>query len=188
MSKRDTLLHAMHDIGLAAWFGGSLAGAVAVDGAADIPDPAMRLEAANDPWARWTPVSALAIGTHLVGGAVLLRANRDLVAGQRWVALQAAAKLVLTGAALAVTGYSGALGRRLHAVDGTAVEGGTTAVTPTSSEVARIQRQLGACRWLIPTLTGAVSVLAALDAERQRPVRRLSGMFGKQVRWLRAGR
>lgn len=29
MSERNTVLRSLHDIGLAAWFGGSLAGAVA---------------------------------------------------------------------------------------------------------------------------------------------------------------
>ena len=34
MAQRNTLAHAMHDIGLAAWFGGSLMGAVGLNGAA----------------------------------------------------------------------------------------------------------------------------------------------------------
>ncbi|MFJ6673782.1 hypothetical protein ACIQMJ_21965 [Actinosynnema sp. NPDC091369] len=188
MSQRNTLVRAMHDIGLAAWFGGSLAGAVAVNGAAaDIPDHRRRLQVANAGWARWTPVNAVAIGMHLVGGTALLRADRDRVAVQRGVAAQTGVKLVLTGAALVVTGYSRALGKKLQAADGVAVEGGTTPAESTPPEIAHAQRQLDICQWLIPVLTGGISVLTALAGEQLRPDRQADGMSGKQVRWLRRG-
>ena len=119
MSERNTVVRSLHDLGLAAWFGGSLAGAVAVNGAAaDVPEPKLRLTVANAGWARWAPVNAAAIGAHLIGGAALLRANRSRIAGQSGVAAQTVAKLALTGAALAVTAYSGALGKKLSAADG----------------------------------------------------------------------
>jgi hypothetical protein len=39
-SNRNTVVRSMHDIGAAAWFGGSLMGAVALNGATtDIGDP-----------------------------------------------------------------------------------------------------------------------------------------------------
>ena len=47
MAQRNTLAHALHDIGLAAWFGGSLMGAIGVNGAAaDVDDPRQRCRAA----------------------------------------------------------------------------------------------------------------------------------------------
>jgi hypothetical protein len=61
-----------------------------------------------------------------------------------------AAKLTLTGAALAVTAYSGALGRKLRAADGVVVEGGTDPASSTPEKVARVQQQLGLCQRLIP--------------------------------------
>lgn len=187
MSERNTLVRSMHDIGLAAWFGGSLAGAVAVNGAAsDVPDPRLRLTVANAGWARWAPVNAVAIGAHPIGGAALLRANRGRVAGQSGVAAQTVAKLVLTAAALGVTAYSGALGRKLSAADGVVVDGGTTPSATTPPEVAKIQKQLGACQWLIPALTGGVSVLTALAGEQQRPGEQLAATIAKPVAWLRA--
>ncbi|WP_370964618.1 hypothetical protein [Amycolatopsis sp. cg9] len=187
MTSTTTFVRAMHDVGLAAWFGGSLAGAVAVNGAAaDLPDAEMRLKAATAGWARWTPVNAVAIGAHLVGGAALLRANRGRVAGQRGVAAQTAAKLTLTGAALLVTAYSRALGKKLENAEGTAVEGGTTPAASTPPEIAHTQRQLDTCQWLIPALTGGVSVLTALAGEQQRPGRQLAGAIAKPARLLRA--
>ncbi len=112
---RSTFSHVMHDLGLAAWFGGSLAGAVGINGAAaDVSDTGQRLRVANAGWARWTPVNLAAIGVHLVGGAGLLLANKGRVATQRGVGASTIAKTALTAAALGVTAYSRALGKKLE--------------------------------------------------------------------------
>jgi hypothetical protein len=95
------------------------------------------------------------------------------------------AKLTLTGAALAVTAYSGALGRKLRAANGVVVEGGTDPAPGTSDEVAHAQQQLGVCQWLIPALTGGISVLTALAGEQQRPVQQLAGLVTRRLRRLR---
>jgi hypothetical protein len=69
MSERNTVLRSMHDIGLAGWFGGSLMGAVGLNGAAaQAVNPAERLQIASAGWDRWAPVNLAAIGTHLAGG------------------------------------------------------------------------------------------------------------------------
>ena len=48
MSERDTVLRSMHDTGLAAWFGGSLMGAVSLNSAAaEASSPAERLQIAS---------------------------------------------------------------------------------------------------------------------------------------------
>jgi hypothetical protein len=187
MSERNTVVRSLHDLGLAAWFGGSLAGAVAVNGAAaDVPDAKMRLRVANAGWARWTPVNAAAIAAHLVGGAGLLRANRARAAAQSGVGASTVAKLVLTGAALAVTAYSRTLGKKLQHADGVPVDGGTDPAADTPPELARAQQQLDTCQWLIPALTGGITVLSALQGEQQRPDQQLSGIFTKPGQWLRA--
>jgi hypothetical protein len=187
MSERNTVVRSLHDLGLAAWFGGSLAGAVAVNGAAaDVPDPQLRLRVANAGWARWTPVNAAAIGAHLLGGAGLLRANRGRVAAQNGVGAATVAKLVLTGAALAITAYSRSLGNKLQHADGVPVAGGTDPAADTPPELAKVQQQLAACQWLIPALTGGISVLSALHGEQQRPAQQASGVLAKPGQWLRA--
>ena len=155
MSERNTVVRSLHDLGLAAWFGGSLAGAVGINGAAaDVPDRALRLQVANAGWGRWTPVNLGAIAAHLVGGAGLLYANRQRVAGQRGVGASTVAKLVVTGAALGATAWSGALGSRLAKYNGVPVEGGTDPAPGTPPQVAPAQRQLKILQWVIPALTG----------------------------------
>jgi hypothetical protein len=187
MSERNTLVRSLHDLGLSAWFGGSLAGAVAVNGAAaDVTDPVQRLRVANAGWARWTPVNAAAIGAHLVGGAGLLAANRGRVAAQSGVGASTTAKLAVTGAALAVTAYSRALGKKLQQADGVPVEGGTDPSPTTPPDIAKIQKRLAVCQWLIPALTGALTVLTSLHGEQQRPGQQLPGVSTKPGKLLRA--
>jgi hypothetical protein len=187
MSQRNTVVRSMHDLGLAAWFGGTLAGAVAVNGAAaDVSDPKQRLHVANTGWARWTPVNLAAIVAHLVGGAGLLFANKGRVATQRGVGASTGAKAGLTIAALGVTAYSRVLGKMLEQADGAPVEGGTDAVQDTPAGVAKAQQQLKVAQWLVPALTGAIAVLNAVEGEQQRPSQQLPGILAKPMRWLLA--
>jgi hypothetical protein len=178
MSERNTLAHAMHDLGLAAWFGGSLMGAVGVNGAAaDVDDPRQRARVANAGWAKWTPVNAVAIGAHLIGGAQLLKANKGRVATQRGVLANTNLKMALTGGALAATGYARVLGKKMQKFGDVPVAGGTTPTATTPPEVAKAQKQLTALQWAIPGLTGAILASSALHEEQQRPSQVTAGVI-----------
>ena len=188
MSNRNTVVRSLHDLGLGAWFGGALAGAVAVNGAAaDIPDEKQRLRVANAGWARWTPVNLVAIIIHLVGGAGVLVGNKGRVASQKGVGTSTIAKTAVTGAALGVTAYSRALGKKLEQAEGTPVEGGTEPAAGTPTDIARAQQQLAVCQWVIPALTGALVVLNAVHGEQQRPSQVLPGILAKPARLLGLG-
>jgi hypothetical protein len=178
MTQDNTLARSLHDLGLATWFGGSLMGAVGLNGAAAVVDqPAQRLRVANAGWARWTPVNLAGIAAHLAGGAVLLTGNKGRVATQRGVASATVAKATVTGLALAATAYARALGERLMEAGDAPVEGGTTPAGDTPPELAGAQRQLTVLQWVIPGLTGAALVLNALMGEQQRPQQVSSGLL-----------
>src|ERR1700710_2036482 len=102
MSSRNTLVRSLHDLGAAAWFGGSLMGAVGLNGAAaQASNPQERPRIAAEGWARWAAwatVSAAAIGAHLLGGAGILLANRQRVVAQSGVTANTVVKTVVTGA------------------------------------------------------------------------------------------
>jgi hypothetical protein len=177
-SNRNTIVRSLHDVGAAAWFGGSLMGAIALNGASkDVSNPLERAKIASSGWARWAPFSAAAIGAHLVGGAGLLLANRDRVRGQAGVGTNSAVKAALTVAAIGTTTYSGVLGAKLAktAGDDTYTEGGTTPSAATPDDVATIQQQLRILQWATPVLTGALIVLGAQQGEQQRPQERVRG-------------
>jgi hypothetical protein len=181
----NTLSRSLHDLGLATWFGGSLMGAVGLNGAAaDVAEPKQRLRVANAGWNRWAPVNLAGIAAHVAGGAVLLAANKGRVASQQGVAQATVMKTALTAAALAATAWSRALGTRLDQAGEVPVEGGTDPTTDTPEEVAAAQRQLRVLQWVIPALTGAVLVLNARMGEQQRPAQVTGGLLGRR----RAGR
>jgi len=178
MAQRNTLAHAMHDIGLAAWFGGSLMGAIGVNGAAaDVDDPRQRARVANAGWNRWTPFNAVAIGAHLVGGAQLLRANKGRVANQKGVLANTNTKLALTAGALGATAYARVLGKKMLAAGDVPVAGGTDSLATTPPEVAKAQKQLSALQWAIPGLTGAMLASSSLHEEQQRPSQVVGGVL-----------
>ena len=57
MSEKNTLVRSLHDVGLAAWFGSSLMGAVGVNGAAAAAhDPRERMRLAGVGWSKWQPL------------------------------------------------------------------------------------------------------------------------------------
>ena len=176
MADRNTLAHFLHDAGLAAWFGGTLMGAIGVNGAAaDVDDPRQRARVANAGWARWTPVNALAIGAHLFGGAQLLKANKGRVATQQGVLANTNTKLALTAAALGATAYYRVLGKKMQAAGDVPVAGGTNPSSTTPADVAKAQKQLNALQWAIPALTGGILASSALHEEQQRTTEVVKG-------------
>jgi hypothetical protein len=186
MAPTDTTVaRTLHDLGLAAWFGGSLMGATGVNGAAAVvQDPTQRLRVANSGWARWTPLNLAGIAAHLAGGAVLTGANKGRLAGQQGVAASSTVKAALTVVALGTTAYARVLGKKLERAGDVPVEGGTTPNPATPEDVARAQRQLTVLQWMIPALTGGLLVVNARMGEQQRPTQVTKGL----VRRLLPGR
>jgi hypothetical protein len=185
MTADNTVSRSLHDLGLATWFGGSLMGAVGLNGAAaEVEEPKQRLRVANSGWNRWTPVNLAGITAHVAGGLILLGANKGRVASQQGVGQATVVKTALTGAALAATAWSRALGAKLDQAGEVPVEAGTEPRDDTPEDVAKAQRQLKVLQWVIPALTGAVLVLNARMGEQQRPTQITGGLLGR----LRPGR
>ena len=173
----NTVSRSMHDVGLAAWFGGTLANAVALNRAAASTRRLSDAGAvANAGWDRWTPVNAAAIGAHLVGSVGQLVGNSERLAAQQGVATMSMVKTGVTAAALAATGYSRMLGRKVSQYHAVPAADGTTPTTGTPAEVAAAQKQLTALQWAIPALTGALVVISAFAGEQQRPANVLTGI------------
>ncbi len=167
---KNTLIRSMHDVGLAAWFGGSLMGAAGLNSAAgELDDPRQRARVANAGWARWTPINLAAIGAHTAGGIVLTRANRARMATQGGVAGATRLKALLTLAALGATAYSRVLGQKVISAGDVPVGAGAEPTAATPPEVEGAQRQLRYLQWTIPALTGGLVLLGALMGEQQRP-------------------
>jgi len=175
-TERNTLVRSLHDLGAAAWFGGSLMGAVGLNGASrDITNPAERAKIAADGWGRWAPVAAGAIGAHAIGGLGLILANRDRVKRQDGVGANTALKAALTVAAMAATAYSGVLGKKLANADPGHVTSGTVPSDATPDQDAKVQQQLRVLQWATPILAGALIILGAQQGEQQKAGQVLTG-------------
>ncbi|MCZ9343654.1 hypothetical protein NGM37_38485 [Streptomyces sp. TRM76130] len=178
MSERNTFLRSLHDVGLAAWFGGSLMGAVGLNGAAESEGGSRTATAriSSAGWAKWTPVNAVAIGLHLFGSGGMLAADAPRVANQQGAAGATLAKTVVTGAALAATAYSRVLGKQVQLASSDDPDDAEKAAKhPIDTE--RVQRHLVVAQWAVPALTGCLLVLGALHGEQQRCAGQTQGMW-----------
>ena len=185
MSERNTIVRSLHDLGAAAWFGGSLMGAVGVNGAAaTVRDPRDRAGVAAAGWGKWAPVNAAAIGAHVVGGAAILYANRGRAKNQAGVTANTVTKLVVTGLAIGATVVSGALGAKVAQGQGRPVEGATEPASSTPDDVATAQKNLKYLQWALPVLTGTIIVLGSQQGEQQRPEQIVAGLGNKLAQRL----
>jgi hypothetical protein len=176
----NTFARTLHDVGLAAWFGGTLANATALNPAAAQAEGEKATGAvANTGWDRWTPVNAAAIGAHLTGSVILLASDSKRLAGQKGQVTAAVAKTALTAAALGVTAYSRALGRKVSENTHVPAESGTEPAPGTPQDVANAQRQLRALQRAVPALTGALVAVTSYVGEQQRPSAVRSGVLGR---------
>jgi hypothetical protein len=178
-AKQNTLARALHDVGLAAWFGGALMGAVGLNGASrEVRDPAERTRVANSGWGRWTPVSLAAITLHYLGLVQLAQANKSRLAAQQGVGTATFVKAGLGTAAMATTVYARLLGQKVMEAEADAAQRGdelptaaaTTPAQATPYDVRQVQRQLRVAQWAVPALTGAVLIADAKLSEQQRPM------------------
>jgi hypothetical protein len=170
----------LHDLGLAAWFGGTLANAVSLNRAAGAASDAKSTgRVANEGWNAWTPVNAAAIGVHLVGSIGQLNGNKDRLTTQKGVGTMAITKTILTVAALGVTAYSRVLGKKVADNHDVPAQSGTEPSSSTPHDVAVAQQQLKALQWAIPALTGALVVVTAYAGEQQRPAAVKAGVLDR---------
>jgi hypothetical protein len=182
MSERNTFVRSMHDIGLAAWFGGSLMGAVGLNGgAATANDPTEKLAISSAGWARWAPVQVGAIAIHGIGGASLIFANKSRLLSQPGSRTNTIVKFALTLAAAGTTVYSGVLGARIaqHADEGG--RGVTEPSSTSSEELESAQKQQKVLQWVTPAITLVLIVLAAQQGEQQRPI---AGLIAAKLRGI----
>ncbi len=163
------VIRSLHDLGLAAWTGGSLMGAVGLNAAASsLADPRQRSRAATAGWSRWAPVNAAAIGAHLVGATGQLVTDWPRVRSQQGVARSSAIKTATTGVGLGVAVWSGLLNRKMDKAGAVPVTGATEAALSTPPEVARTLRQLKLVQWLNPAVGLALIALSDWQSQQQR--------------------
>jgi hypothetical protein len=163
------MVRSVHDLGLAAWFGGSLMGAVGLNGAtAGASEPSERLRLSANGWTLWTPWQIGAIAAHAIGGVGLIIANRARLTHQSGATANTIAKTAITLTAAGAAAYAGYLGSQLTSEEDQATVGVTEPAPGASQKLTSAQHQLKIIQWAIPALTGIAVVLGAQQREQQR--------------------
>lgn len=158
---------ALHDVGLAAWFGGAWMGALGLNGATiEVDDHTQRTRVANAGWFRWAPVAGAAMTAHVAGAFALGRLT--------WSPSPSApptpvdhTRTVLTVLAVLATVQTGASGQRVVAGGDVPVASAVRPINATPDEVATAQRHLRVAQWVVPAVTGALLLLEAFDSARR---------------------
>lgn len=170
MSSRDTLIRSFHDVGLAAWFGGTLMGAVGLNGgAATATSPTERLKISSAGWMKWAPVQWAFMLAHAFGGLALIYTNKERLKVQGEARTNTLVKAALELVAGVVTIYSGFLGAKIAKNANEGGEGVTEPSASASTELSSAQKQQKVLQWAIPALTAILLVLGAQQGEQQRP-------------------
>ncbi|MCY1159378.1 MAG: hypothetical protein MOP51_2403 [Citricoccus sp.] len=165
----NLVARSVHDLSAAAWFGGSLMGAVGLNGAtAQAKDPTERTRLSSLGWKRWAPVQTAAFAAHLGTWAPILWENKGRYVAQQGVMRWTWVKAGVTVAGAAVTLYSGMLGRKVDELSQQGAQGATEPSPTASPELQEAQERLRLLQWTIPAFAGAVIVLGAHHGELQR--------------------
>jgi hypothetical protein len=173
----QTLSRTLHDLGAAAWFGGSLMGASALNrAAAAAPSSSDQLRVEDAGWAAWQPWKTAAIAAHVAGSLGLLWGNKGRLAGQRGAMAVNVTKTGVFAAALGADLYAAALGQRIAQASSAVGVGGDGSVSAPDPDQ---HQRLRAVQWSVPVLTGINVALGAKMGEQQRATNLLSGLAAR---------
>jgi hypothetical protein len=173
----NLIARSVHDLTAAAWFGGSLMGAIGLNGAAaEARNPSERTRLSSLGWMRWAPFQTAAFASHLVADLAIAWENKERIAQQEGVARDTFLKTAVTVVGAAVTLYSGILGKKVEKLAGEGAEGATEPRPESSDELTAAQQQLKMLQWVIPVFAGLVIILGAKHGEMQRPKNVFAGL------------
>ena len=176
---------AVHDLGAALWFGGSVMGVAGVNkSGADLRDGVDKVRVAASAWRRFAPAQWLGIGAVMVAGSRLTWESKGRLAVQHGIGRAGAAQAAVAVAGAAATGFAAWSGSRIAQLTERVQERGERfdtedATIPngaTPPEVAAWQRRQRVAQYLVPTLAGANIVLNAYLTQHYRPGATLAGI------------
>jgi hypothetical protein len=176
---------AVHDLGAALWFGGSVMGVAGVNkSGADLRDGLDKVRVAESAWRRFAPVQWLGIGAVLVAGSRLTLLSKGRLAVQHGVGRAGAAQAAAAVAGTAATAFAAYSGSRIGKLTEEAAARGervdvhdaTIPNAQTPPEVATWQRRQRVAQYLVPLFAGANIAINAYLTQQYRPGRTAIGI------------
>lgn len=160
---RTKVLRLVHDVSLAAWFGGAWMGAVGLNGATtEVDDHTQRTRVANAGWFRWAPVVGMSVVLHTVAASMRGRLRPAIGAEP---ARLAGMRTGLTLVALAATAETGVSGQRVVRAGDVPVASATRPIAATPADVAAAQARLRLAQWAVPAATALLWVVESLQSD-----------------------
>ena len=172
------LAQAVHDLGAALWFGGTVMGVAGVNKAGnDLRDPLDKVRVAESAWRRFAPVEWAGIAAVLGAGTQLTRASRSRLATQHGWARAGGTKAAVAVAGAAASAFAAYSGNKIGQLTEQAARSGqqldvqdaSTPSAQTPPDIVRWQRRQRAAQYLVPLTSGANIVLNAYLVQTYRP-------------------
>lgn len=165
-----SITRAVHDVGTALWWGGTLMGALAMNPAVEVlDDPEERGKMVDEGWARFQPYAAAGLTASIITH-IMMRRNPPVKPSQTYKTT-ARVKDALLGAAVVSSIASLALGEYTTHYEPdafTPMESATTPDNETPEEVAQAQGGLSISSWAqILSGLGLIVTSAILATERE---------------------
>ncbi|HEX8346048.1 MAG TPA: hypothetical protein VF657_15105 [Actinoplanes sp.] len=166
MSQTDNhaVAQAVHDLGSALWFGGTVMGVAGVNkSGADLPQGIDRIRVASSAWNRFAPAQWAGIGATLIAGLQLTRVGGRRMVLQKDFASVGGLKAGLAVAGAAATAFAAYSGNKISQVAEEAdlrgekveVQDATLPTQHTPAEVAKWQRRQRVAQFTVPVLAAA---------------------------------
>jgi hypothetical protein len=184
-NDNQSLAQAVHDLGSALWFGGTVMGVAGVNkSGADLTQGIDRVRVAKSAWTRFAPVQWAAIAATVGAGSRLTQGGKGRLALQQGFGRAGTAKagvVALGAAATAFAAYSGSRIGKL-AEEATArgekveVQDATIPAETTPPEIAAWQRRQRFAQLAVPVLSGANIALGAYLTQSYRPGTTMQGV------------
>ncbi len=166
MSQTDNhaVAQAVHDLGSALWFGGTVMGVAGVNkSGADLHQGIDRIRVASSAWNRFAPAQWAGIAATLGAGLQLTRAGGRRIAFQQGFGTIGALKAGLAVAGAAATAYAAYCGAKISDLaeeteangEKLDVRDATRPSDQTPADLATWQRRQRATQFVVPVLAGA---------------------------------
>jgi len=185
-SDNHAIAQAVHDVGSALWFGGTVMGVAGVNQSGnDLSKGIDRIRVAESAWGRFSPVQWAGIGATMLAGLQLTRAGDRRLALQKGFGTVGAIKAGITVLGAAATAYSAYCGHRITTLAEAAYERGQDievrdATVPTSrtpEDIATWQRRQRFAQIAVPMLAGANIICGSYLVQSYRPVATVKGVL-----------
>jgi hypothetical protein len=177
MSDNHAVAQAVHDLGSAVWFGGSVMGVAGVNKSGeDLVSDIDKVRVANSAWSRFGPVQWAGVAATLGAGLRLTQVGKGRLALQQGFGRTGTVKASVAVLGAAATGYAAYCGSRIgklaeeahaqgQAVD---VHDATIPSAGTPPEIATWQRRQRVAQTLVPVLSGMNIVLGSYLVQSYR--------------------